>query len=200
MFKHSAFAPLLLLLSFAAADAQSAPNTTEPNVSNLLSQCSSNTPVVGNGSGSAPKCHASGALGSAAFTGYTAGSWTPVVTTSGTVGTPAYSTQIGTYEQIGRQVTVRFALILSGWTGSPTGNVLISGLPVASANITNDDGVCHIGFYTVSGLAGNVLSGIILANSANIVIYQSAATGTVQVTQAQFGSTGTIVGSCNYHT
>jgi hypothetical protein len=54
-----------LWLSGAPAFAQ--PLTTQPNVSNLLSQCSANTPVVGNGSGVAPKCHASGALGALAF-------------------------------------------------------------------------------------------------------------------------------------
>lgn len=55
---------LLALLLAAPVFAQT---TTKPNTSNTLSQCSPNAPVVGNGAGVAPICHASGALGSAAF-------------------------------------------------------------------------------------------------------------------------------------
>lgn len=55
---------LLALLLAAPAFAQT---TTKPNVSNTLSQCAPNAPLVGNGAGAAPICHPSGALGSAAF-------------------------------------------------------------------------------------------------------------------------------------
>src|SRR6185369_5017169 len=60
-------------------------------------------------------------------------SWTPTFTTDGTVGTPAYSFQSGDYIKIGNMVTARFGLILSSWAGSPTGNVLIGGLPFSPA-------------------------------------------------------------------
>jgi hypothetical protein len=63
---RSLAAGLWLSAVITSAFAQ-APLTTAPNVSNLLTQCSANTPVVGNGAGVAPKCHTTGALGSAAF-------------------------------------------------------------------------------------------------------------------------------------
>lgn len=212
--------PIVLALLLAApAFAQS---TTKPNVSNTLSQCAANVPVVGSSSGNPPACHASGALGSAAFintgTGvpaalalatnavggfptYASGSWTPTITTSGTVGTPAYSIQVGTYEQIGRQVTVRFNIALSGWTGSPTGSVFITGLPFTSANVANDIGICHFPTYAVTGLtASNILTAQVNINVTTIALGQVSSTATSAVTAAQAGTTPTLVGMCSYHT
>lgn len=57
----------LIFAGFITA-ASAAPSTTQPNVSNLLTQCLANVPVVGNGAGVSPICHASGALGVLAFT------------------------------------------------------------------------------------------------------------------------------------
>lgn len=136
------------------------------------------------------------------FPTYVAGGWTPTITTSATVGTPAYTVQLGTYEIIGRQVTARFTIVLSGWTGSPTGNVLVGGLPVASGGAANDNGQCHMTFYSVVGLAAsNVgISGIIsAATPATITLEQASNTGTSQPTAAQIGTTPTLSGICNYH-
>lgn len=262
---------LLALLQAAPAFAQT---TTKPNVSNMLSQCAPNAPVVGNGAGAAPICDARGALGTAAFvntgtsggtlgllnaantwsatqtfaaisataisgsptitltnatglpisTGvsglgagvagtlavginttngfpvYNASTWTPVITTTGTVGTPAYATQVGSYEAIGRQVNVRFSIALSGWTGSPTGTVNISGLPFTSANVANDLGVCHFATYVVAGLlASNILTAQINPNATTLPLGQVSSTVTSAVTAAQVGTTPTLIGWCQYH-
>lgn len=139
--------------------------------------------------------------GAGGFPTYTATTWTPTVTTSGTVGTPAYSAQVGTYEVIGRQVTVRVTVALSGWTGSPTGNVSIAGLPLTSANVSNDNGVCHFGSYVVNGLtASNVLVGVVQPNTSTILLQQIGNTTSANVSAAQIGTTPTLVGMCNYHT
>lgn len=132
---------------------------------------------------------------------YAASTWTPAVTASSTAGTPAYSVQVGSYEQIGRQITVRFTITLSGWTGSPSGNISITGLPVASASATNDNGVCHLSNYTVSGLASLSygMTGEIAPNTSVINLYQNSNSGTVAVTAAQAGTTPTLVGMCSYH-
>lgn len=132
-----------------------------------------------------------------------AAAWTPTITTSGTVGTPSYTTQTGSYEQIGRQVTVRFYVQLSGtWTGSPTGNVSVAGLPVASANTATDYGSCIISFYQVTGLAAsNVgVTGFIAPNTSIINLFQASNTATTAITVAQFGVSGWVVGMCSYHT
>lgn len=134
------------------------------------------------------------------FATYATGTWTPTVTTSGTVGTPAYSVQIGSYEQIGRQVVARFTITLSGWTGSPTGNVSLGGLPVASANVANDYGGCVIGYYSVALLtAGNIMGAIVPPNGTTITLVQNSISTPTNVTAAQFGTTATVIGMCTYH-
>ena len=138
----------------------------------------------------------------AAQSDYAATTWTSAVTTTSTVGTPAYTIQVGSYEKLGRQVTVRFDITLSGWTGSPTGNVQISGLPVSSANTSNDYGTCSISNYTVTGLAASNIgiSGLIAPNTSAIILYQNSNTASSQITAAQIGATATLIGFCNYHT
>lgn len=60
------------------------------------------------------------------------GTWTPGVTAGTTAGTPAYTTQEGTYTLRGADVVVWGHIDLSGWTGSPAGDVSITGLPFAA--------------------------------------------------------------------
>ena len=138
-------------------------------------------------------------FGGATLSTYNATTWTPTITTDATVGTPAYTTHTGTYEQIGRQVTVRFNITLSGWTGSPTGNVNIAGLPVADAD---NYGTCVISFYTVTGLAASNLgiTGLIADTTSVIILYQNSSTASNKITAAQIGTTANLVGFCNYHT
>lgn len=137
-------------------------------------------------------------VGTAAVQNYIASSWSPAITTDSVVGTPAYTIQIGTYEQIGRQVTVRWLIQLSGWTGSPTGSVLISGLPVAVANVTNDNGKCWINDYVIAS-GGPGLSGTIAFNTTSIIIRTWSSTSSLaQLTAAQLGPTGLLAGACSY--
>jgi hypothetical protein len=163
------------------------------------------TPAVGNVTGLGTGVAT--ALGNAAnavsgFPTYAFGTWTPAITTSGTAGTPAYSVQVGSYEIIGRTVLVRFSITLSGWTGSPTGNVSISGLPTLSANTANDNGGCHIHSYVVAGLTTSnaMAGGQIVPNSTSIALTQGSTTTTSLITAAQIGTTATLFGFCNYHT
>lgn len=136
------------------------------------------------------------------FPTYTAGTWTPAISTDATPGTPAYTVQVGSYEQIGRLVTARFSITLSGWTGSPTGNVTITGLPVTSASTANDFGGCFVWSYVVTGLpASNFgIGGSVATNSTTITLLTNANTTVNNITAAQFGTTGLVRGACNYHT
>lgn len=142
--------------------------------------------------------HAANSAGGFPLYGF--GSWTPTVTTAGTPGTPAYTTQVGSYEQVGRQVTLRFQVVLSGWTGSPTGNVSIGGLPAASANVAGDDGACFVSTYAVAGLAASNIGigGIINPNTSAITLVQNANAGSSGITAAQFGAAAQVVGFCSY--
>lgn len=159
--------------------------------------------LKGNGSGVAPTQAACADLsngGTACSQAYTATTWTPVVTTSGTPGTPVYVIQVGSYEAIGRQVTVRFVVSLSSWGGVPTGNLIVAGLPVASSAASNDFGSCTIGQYTVTTLTGTTMTGYVSPGASAITFQQSSTTGSSAVTAAQAGATVQIIGACFYHT
>lgn len=129
---------------------------------------------------------------------YLQGSWTPTLIGSATPGTgQTYSLQVGNYEQVGRQVTVRFAVIVTS-LGTAAGNMLIGGLPIAAANST---GHCVISNYTVTGLAtlNYGITGIILvANPNQISLSSNSNTQSTTITVAQAGATANFQGLCSY--
>ena len=129
------------------------------------------------------------------------GSWTPVVTASSTAGTPAYTTQIGSYVQIGTFIHLQFNIVLSGWTGSPSGNVTITGLPFTSTATTSDNGSCVVTQYAVTGLAASNwgITGTIAPSATVATLLSQANATTNNVTAAQTGTTPTLIGFCNYH-
>lgn len=139
-------------------------------------------------------------FGGTALSNYTEGTFTPAVTTDGTVGTPAYTLQQGSYERIGRQVSGRLIILLSGWTGSPTGNVSISGLPLTSANVSNDFGGAMAFSYTVFGLAALSvgIGGVINPNTSAVILKQYSNTAGSAITAAQFGTTALIAMTFQY--
>ena len=65
---------------------------------------------------------------------YVEGTFTPTVRGSGTAGTPTYAFQIGRYMQFNKQVFVQGHLGWSAISGSPTGNIVVGGLPFTSEN------------------------------------------------------------------
>ncbi len=128
------------------------------------------------------------------------GTWTPIITASTTPGTPAYSTHVGSFERSGRQVIARFNISLSGWTASPVGNISITGLPYAAANVANDLGVCTFEQWGNTNLTANYtyLGGQISANSSVISLVQSGAgVGAINV---PFNSSAllNLIGTCTY--
>lgn len=132
---------------------------------------------------------------------YAEGLWTPVVTTDGTVGTPSYTVQVGTYERNCRQYTVRFTIILASWAGSPTGTVSVTGIPAASANLTQSRGTCTISTF-ITATAATYVTGQILPNTAVILplaVFTAAATTLTGMSSAQAGATFAYVGMCNYN-
>lgn len=196
---------LLILAAIGLAIAIAAARAQNVSVTNAVPGgiYSTNGALKGNGAGvvsQAACADLSNGSGACAQT-YTATTWTPAVTTDGTVGTPVYSTQVGSYEQIGRLVIARFTIQLSSWGGSPTGNVSISGLPVASANVAGDSGGCYVPFYSVTGLSASTvgIQGRIIPNSTSVAINSNSGTVSTAITAAQFGATAILQGVCIYH-
>lgn len=128
------------------------------------------------------------------------GSWTPALagTTSGGWTT---SVGVGSYERVGRQVSVRFTLLTSA-ASSPVGNIQITGLPLTATATGNDNGSCFFSLQTglTNSASFTTFTGLITASTAVIVIYENGSGQAFQAaTVAKAGSTPGLVGYCNYH-
>jgi hypothetical protein len=131
---------------------------------------------------------------------YEEGTWTPVI--GGTTGTSgqSYTTQVGHYTKIGRQVIVTFLVDLSN-KGTITGDCVLSGLPFACLS-DNASGSGVISFF--DNLTANVssmsLNGNQNATSAYINhIVGSGATSVVNTT-AIIGTSTRLDGVFSYFT
>ena len=139
-------------------------------------------------------------IGTVASQSYTATSWTPTLIGS-TSGSWTLSTAVGSYEKIGRHINIRFTIVASGST-SPAGNVTIGGIPVTSANVANDNGICSIaaiGGWT-SGGGYTLPAGIVPPNSPSISLTESGSAVAIRIMPVtSLGATPTIEGMCVYH-
>ncbi len=61
------------------------------------------------------------------------GTWTPFFEGTGTAGAYTYVTQQGVYYRLGNRIYIEFDISISAISVAPTGNMLITGLPIASA-------------------------------------------------------------------
>ena len=101
---------------------------------------------------------------------YEEGAWTPTLTTNGFSGGVTLSSATGTYTKVGRQVTARCTLILSGFAFQASQNV-ISGLPFTTAAI-------NAGSYTTAhGNRGGAcgVTGTTLFSDSNLDLTTSTA-------------------------
>ncbi|SEE51880.1 hypothetical protein [Bradyrhizobium lablabi] len=136
------------------------------------------------------------------FATYQFGTWTPTFTGSSTPGTgQTYFTQVGTYEVIGRQVTLRFTLTATS-LGTAAGNLQLSNFPFTSGATASDFGTCFVGFYVASGLAASNfgVTGVIGNSATFATIYAGSSTTSNAVTIAQAGNAVELLGVCHYHT
>jgi hypothetical protein len=112
------------------------------------------------------------------------GAWTPALQFGGAATGIAYATQSGRFRRVGHEVTVTARIVLSS-KGSASGTAQIAGLPFTS----RDDGMpaaAAIGFAAnLTGLTG-ALQGAVEADAVIVDLYQSAAAGTVALTDAEF--------------
>lgn len=131
---------------------------------------------------------------------YEEGNWTPALEGSVTPGNTTYTTQVGRYEKIGRQVTVRGSIVVNS-QGTLDGNVSITGLPFTSNS--DADTISSVSFGYASSLsitAGYTLTGFINENSTKIVIgIWDATTGVSSLDDAELTDGAILVFSGNYH-
>lgn len=137
---------------------------------------------------------------------YAQGTWTPALVGAGTAGSFTYTAQLGSYERIGRLVMARFNIQISATSVAPVGNMTINGLPLTSANTSNDLGAANITAVKGIGLdAGyTYLGGIINPNTTAVALFENASNSNANApTQIVGGNvTGaavTLTGLAAYH-
>lgn len=133
---------------------------------------------------------------------YEEGTWTPVIKEDGGVNeaTMDGSTN-GSYEKIGRQVTVRGYIRTTNTGGIPGGSgLLIIGLPYTSnAAASAEAAVCVSRSAQLAITAGYNIGGYIAPNSAEIsLMIWDTATGTTQLTATEYSSDGILTFSATY--
>jgi hypothetical protein len=118
----------------------------------------------------------------------TDGTFTPAINVGGSTVGVTYSSRTGVYSRIGNVVTFNLFLVITS-LGGLTGNITITGLPVASRSVTNN-------FQTfLINLSGGTLTGIpealINANTTTLVFFQY----TGGATQAFLNATNVPIGA-----
>jgi hypothetical protein len=130
---------------------------------------------------------------------YEEGTWTPVLTTSGSVGdlVIAYSSQVGRYVKIGKKVIAVFNIVTSTFTWSTTGAAgvwTLTGLPYASANVTGKFEYGPLGWQGVTKASYTQCSCYVGVNvsAVNLEAYGSGQSASL-LTVANTPSGGTVV-------
>lgn len=140
---------------------------------NTISDAGTNTTVIqGPGAAKLP-FGANFGGGSATLGVYDELTWTPVISGSGTAGTPTYTVQNGTYQKIGKWVHYRLYVSTSN-LGGATGNFQIS-LPTAASASGNTHSVTPVGRFDGATFdAGySTLSALIPPTGTNLTLYES---------------------------
>jgi hypothetical protein len=128
--------------------------------------------------------------------------WTTSVTTDGTDPSGAtYTVQTGSFVITGSLVVTWFEITVSAWPGTPTGNVVLTGLPVA--NNALDNGYCSLPNAIQVGLNG-IFSYIVIAPSAvSGQFYQGVNEATISVSSVETAiinkGSWVVNGLCWYH-
>ncbi|MGY3393427.1 hypothetical protein ACVWW6_006018 [Bradyrhizobium sp. USDA 3311] len=137
---------------------------------------------------------------------YATGTWTPVLQGATTPGTFTYAVQVGSYERIGRLVVARFNISISATSVSPVGALSITGLPLTSANVANDDGAGSIIIMKGINLDANYswLAPVIAPNSAAILLFENSSSSNtnspIQIVGGNVaGATPQLAGVVMYH-
>jgi hypothetical protein len=94
---------------------------------------------------------------------YEEGTWTPTINGSSSAGTGTYTSQLGTYVKVGRQVTLQFNIAWTAHTG--TGNMLIKDLPFVNGSLGLQVGGIIYDFSSLTLPASNLPS-VFIANAS----------------------------------
>jgi hypothetical protein len=117
---------------------------------------------------------------------YEEGTWTPLLRGSGTAGNFNETTRVGYYTKVGNMVTLWCAITGGTPTGSPTGNLQITGLPFAVAAGSSASGAAqtqYIGFTQQPSVSFST-------RGASSILYLSSVNGSQVSVVAQASAVG----------
>lgn len=130
----------------------------------------------------------------------TEGLWTPVIGGDGGTSGQTYSSQNGVYVKVGKLTIAIFAVALSA-KGTITGNVIISGLPFPSENITGNAAPLLFGYFASLGVNWITLGGNVDAGASFAYVRGIKAAGvnsTTTLLTADITNSTTFVGAVFY--
>lgn len=122
-------------------------------------------------------------------------SWTPVLTSTGG-GAPVYASQVGTYVQLGKLVFLQCFISLSSLGTLAAGNVTITGLPAAAANLNPITVPYWVSMTTAFVHIGGYVSG----STINMVTATGAVTSVNPLTKADFSASSQLILGGSYIT
>lgn len=97
------------------------------------------------------------------------GTWSPGISADGTAGTATYTHRRGNYTLRGPDVYIWGDVQISAWSGAPSGNLRMHGLPFTSVNATPESPIMAFMLGGVNLTAGYTSTmGVIQTNSANV--------------------------------
>jgi hypothetical protein len=137
---------------------------------------------------------------------YKEGNWTPAITATvpGDLAVTYNAATTGTYTRVGRVVTAHATIVTSTFTHSTaSGNLMISGLPVAATGTTDGQGTSALLFGGITKAGYTQIAAIVDYNAATATLYASgsaAAFDTVRITDAPSGGTVTLHMTLTYQT
>jgi hypothetical protein len=128
---------------------------------------------------------------------YEEGTWTPTITFNFASTGITYTTQLGRYVKIGRQVTIWVYFLLAS-KGSDTGPARVMGLPFTNSAGNDAEGASFIPNYW--GMASSVTPGgyVQAGQSYFILINTAPATSVSTITDSNFTNTTYLYGCATY--
>jgi len=101
---------------------------------------------------------------------YEEGTFTPTIVGTGTAGTGTYTYQAGRFQRIGNRVNFTISLVWTAHTG--TTNMIVSGLPYASASINaNMAWPCSTAYSALAIGAGKEFGAVVNNASSSVTLY-----------------------------
>ncbi len=136
---------------------------------------------------------------------YEEGTWVPVLTaaTAGDIAV-GYTTQVGTYTKIGRQLTCNFVIITSSFTWSTASGALkITGLPYAAMTLSGYQTAGDLTFSGVTKATYTQFSPLVVS-AASVITFNASGTAVggsaMTIADLPTGGTPYLVGSITYFT